>query len=266
MPLYSTSPVLSGWAGDSKYLPAINGLWELFSLQLPGSCPVFGFVELYLSVYRLLSSQRLEENATQISGKLSLLPSLLSGTLFRKFQLPQSPQAPIFVSSIQWISQVPSGFPSLCSSAEIASRQKTRAIAGRVHLVYVPSLGDHSPALPAGNCCLHSVQFSSYYSGRVCPVPLTAPWVDVTICTPSSGGFLLAPLLRLGSATISPGKPLDFHQFDLTPPSSASLCSPQLPQDCELLRAWNIISQYLQSLTWRLEHNRCSINAHWLNG
>lgn len=66
-------------------------------------------------------------------------------------------------------------------------------------------------------------------SGRVCPVPLTDQQLDVTICTLSFGGFLLVPLVRLSSATISLGNLWDFHRFDLSTPSFAYLCTPPPP-------------------------------------
>lgn len=113
---------------------------------------------------RLVFSQRLEETSLQISGKFSLHSSHLSGTLPHTFQLPQLSQAPLLVSSTQSVSQFLFGCLSQCQSPEISSRQKTRTIiGGRLTLFISLSLRDYSPALPAVNCFIYFVQFSSYF-------------------------------------------------------------------------------------------------------
>lgn len=206
----------------------------------------FGSLELYLSVCRLVFSQRLEETSLQISGKFSLHSSHLSGTLPRTFQLPQLPQAPLLVSSTQSVSQFLFGCLSQCQSPEISSRQKTRTIIGGRLTLFISLLSEITVLL----CLLLIVSYilSSFLvisSRRVCPVPLTDPQLDVTICTLSFGGFLLVPLVRLSSATISLGNLWDFHHFDLSTPSFAYLCTPR-PATPNYPRTVSILGHGLQ--------------------
>lgn len=82
-----------------------------------------------------------------------------------------------------------------------------------------------SPCLfPFSACCKCFIYLNSFQREDM-SVPLTAPWVGITICA-LLGGFLLAPLLRLGPATISLGKLLEFHLFDFNIPLFAYLCLP----------------------------------------
>ena len=147
---------------------------------------------------------------------LCIAPSPLMPALPHKFQLPQPPQVDLCLLSR--VSHVLSGLISLRQSPEIASRQKTREIVGKPHLVYLLSFRDYRPDLPAVNGFIYFVQCSrcSQWEGT--------SRTTYYLLTPMGGCNSLCiftwwiPTCPTSKAQPQPASPLGnlsgFHQFE----------------------------------------------------